>query len=190
MKSFDPCRPLAQQLAPAVLAFWRRYLFDDSASMIGQVAAGRPFDRDVWRLLVGEILLHGADELPQIGGDIDALLCQIPLDGELSVSDRSKLGPIGQAICGSRDLLFGLTCYQPERTGWNDVADVGRLALVLKSAAAADSPIADHGSQDQQENADCARDAMSELAEMYERAMQKRQVVICDRIEPSPILSA
>ena len=41
--------------------------------------------------------------------------------------------PIRQVLFGSRDLVFGGSCYRPDFAGYNDLADVARLKGYLQS---------------------------------------------------------
>ena len=45
--------------------------------------------------------------------------------------ERESLPPILQAHRGSRDLTFGAAVYRPEHAGYNNAADVARLADYL-----------------------------------------------------------
>src|SRR5207248_429830 len=66
-RSFEPCRPLCATLAPAALAFAERYHTGHYEALLAQIGRGAvPFDRDFWRLLVGEVLLYGAAAVPDI----------------------------------------------------------------------------------------------------------------------------
>src|SRR6516164_7163015 len=123
-RSFEPCRALCSALAPAAVGFAERYHTGHDEPLLAQVARGGvPFDRDFWRLLVGEALLYGAASVPEILTAPDTL-CRLLAAG-------SESAPIRQAHFGSRDLTFGGGFYRPDAAGLNDVADVARLAEYL-----------------------------------------------------------
>src|SRR5262249_22759540 len=126
-RSFELCRSLCTDLAPAAVAFAERYHTGSDAPLLAQVARGAvPFDRDLWRLLVGEVLLYGAASVPEILTAPDTLSC-------LLASGRDDSAPIRQAHFGSHDLIFGGGFYRPDAAGYNDVTDVARLAAYLDS---------------------------------------------------------
>src|SRR5262245_66124779 len=64
-RSFAPCQALCAELLPTARGFHERYHLEEEM-LIAQVARGFLYDRDCWRLLVGEILLVTAVEIPEI----------------------------------------------------------------------------------------------------------------------------
>ena len=133
LHSFDPCRALCAELAPAARAYAERYHVGGDESLVDRVA-GRPVVRP--RRLAGAgrrgAAVHGRgnpgisdlrrNALPAAGAGIT--------DGK-EITERESLPPILQAHRGSRDLTFGAAVYRPEHAGYNNVADVARLADYL-----------------------------------------------------------
>lgn len=78
------------------------------------------FSRDAWRLLVGEVLLVTAAEMPELP----------ELSGLETVLAPGR-AEAHQALHGSRELRFGAAVYRPGRAGLNDADDVSRLAAWL-----------------------------------------------------------
>src|SRR5581483_5848542 len=80
------------------------------------------------------------------------------------VFERSQLAPIQQAHLGSRDLTFGAAVYRPEFAGYNNAADVRRLADYLGSirpetwTAAALDDLRDIVPEDRADELDFARE--------------------------------
>ena len=131
-RSFAPCLRLCSALLPAVRSFAERYHTDPDGSLLDQAAHGLPFDRDCWRLLVSEVLLYGAVDIPELEIAPDTLLCLLAPDRVTrDLVPREQFVPIQQAHYGSRDLVFGGAFYRPEQAGYNDIADVARLAEYL-----------------------------------------------------------
>src|SRR5205823_3805008 len=65
-RSFQPSRELCAALAPEAATFRERYYVGSEEPLLCRVTRGLPFDRDFWRLIVGEILLYAAAELPEL----------------------------------------------------------------------------------------------------------------------------
>jgi hypothetical protein len=72
-RSFEPCRALCSELAPAVRAYGNAYHVSTAGALPIAVVDGLPFDRTLWRGLVSEILLYGAAEMPEIQTAPEAL---------------------------------------------------------------------------------------------------------------------
>ena len=133
-RSFAPCRQLCQTLLPAAAAYRERYHTGDVEPLLCQVAAGLPFDRDFWRVLVGEVLLFAAVDIPEFQVNEDTLCCLLaPEHYRQLVMERERLAPIQQAHRGARDVTFGPAVYRPDHAGYNNLDDVGRLAGYLGS---------------------------------------------------------
>ena len=129
-RSFEPCRPLCAALAPAAVAFAERYHTGHDEPLLAGVARGAvPFDRDFWRLLVGEVLLYGAASVPEILTAPDTL-------SRLLAAGEDEAAPIRRAHFGTHDLVFGGGFYRPDAAGYNDVPDVARLADYLAAVDA------------------------------------------------------
>ncbi len=169
-------RPLCAELAAAAVAFAERYHTGPDEPLLAQVVRGLPFDRDFWRLLVGEVLLYGADSVPEILTAPDTLGCLL-----------GHSAPIRQANFGTRDLVFGGGFYRPDAAGYNDTADVARLADYLTAIDAtrwtADDLAGLREFNDDAERADeleFAREALSALGGLYRAARAAGQVVVCE----------
>src|SRR5262245_36042030 len=122
-RSFSPCQSLCADLLPAMRDFQQRFHLDEEM-LIARVAGGLPFDRDRWRLLVGEILLVSAVEIPEIETAPETWTwLLVPEQRRQPLPARAGFAPIQQALCGSRDLTFGLAVYRPDHAGWNDTND-------------------------------------------------------------------
>ena len=65
-RSFGPCHDLCVLLLPTVLDWRDRYPTGGGEPLPARVVEGLPFDRDLWRLLVGEVLLYAAVEVPEV----------------------------------------------------------------------------------------------------------------------------
>ena len=99
---------------------------------------------------------------------------------------REHFLPIQQVHFGTRDLVFGGGYYRPEHAGYNDVADVSRLADYL----AAQQPhqwtpadlqeLKDVEAADRAEELDFVREWYPALCDLYERARQRQQIVIIE----------
>src|SRR5262249_10906687 len=102
---------------------------------------------------------------------------------------RERFVPIQQAHFGTRDIVFGGSFYRPEHAGWNDSADVLRLAEYLAAVdpdcwQAADllglPEVAD--AEEAAEEFLFARERFTPLQEMYQRAAGAGQMVICENL--------
>src|SRR5262249_51214591 len=146
-----------------------------------------PFDRDVWRALVGEVLLFGAAEVPEIQTATETLCCLLAPDRYRNgPAPRECLAPIEQAHFGSRDLVFGGGWYRPDHAGWNDLGDVARLAQYLGPIQPARWTVADlTGLRDVEatdlaEELDYAREWFEPLRAMYHQATAAAQIMVCE----------
>ena len=132
LRGFDPCRALCAELAPAAHAYAERYHVGGDEPLVVRVAGGLSFDRDAWRALVGEVLLFTAVEIPEFQTCEETLGALLAPEQEgKEITERESLPPILQAHRGSRDLTFGAAVYRPEHAGYNNAADVARLADYL-----------------------------------------------------------
>jgi hypothetical protein len=180
-RSFVPCRPLCQALAPAALSFAERYHTGPEDSLLVQLAhSPRPFDRDLWRLLVGEVLLFGAAAVPEFQTAPETLAWLL--------APGQETAPIHQAHFGSRRLVLG-GFYRPAAAGWNDATAVARLAEYLGGIDADDWTVARLAGlpefaeeDDRAEELEFAREAFARLRELYQAAREAKQVVICEQL--------
>ncbi len=183
-RSFEPARALCAALATAAVAFAERYHTGNEEPLLTRVAGGTavPFDRDVWRLLVGEVLLYGAASVP------DLLTAPETLSHLLGAGENAA-APIRQAHYGSHPLAFGGGFYRPDAAGYNDVADVARIADYLAAVDTARWTVNDLAglpdfadNEEAAEELEFARQALPLLAGMYGEATQASQVVLCESL--------
>jgi hypothetical protein len=187
-RSFEPCRPLCAALAADAVAFAQRYHTGEEVPFIVRGAGGLPFDRAFWRRLVGEVLLVAAVEIPEFPTCPDAL-CRLLAPGSDPDLPRTQMPPILQAHRGSRDLIFGTAVYRPENAGYNNAADVARLAEYLAAvrteAWTPDALAGLEGAEDEEartEELACAREALAALRDLYRKAHAANRVVVVERI--------
>lgn len=143
-RSFEPCRSLCSELLPAALDYTRRYHTGAEEPFLAHVVRGASFDRACWRMLVGEVLLFAAVEIPELQTNAETLCCLLAPEqyrGEIIL--REQFAPIQQALRGSRDVTFGGAIYRPEQAGYNDAADVAHLADYLAAIRPEEWPL-DH----------------------------------------------
>jgi hypothetical protein len=188
-KSFQPCQVLCRELAASARAFAETYHVSADGSLVAAIAAGLPFDRNIWRGLVGEALLYGATEIPEIQTAVESLTCLLAPDrGPDPYGPREQFAPIHQAYFGSRDLRFGGGFYRPEQVGLNDHADVRRLSDYLATLDSAAWTIADleavsglTDSESREAELEYLRECLPALCRLYERARDQGQVTVCER---------
>ncbi len=190
-RTFAPCRQLCTEILPAVLEFSGRFQHPDEKPFICSLDDRMPFDLRRWRCLVGELLLFGAVEVPEIPQAMEALcrLCATEQRDPLN-TPREHFTPMQQAIFGTRDLCFGSTFHRPEHAGWNDGDDVQRLVDFLHTIETATwnvqtlkewRPEADD--EELREEMEFARASLLNLRDMYRVAAFRRRVVVCERME-------
>jgi hypothetical protein len=181
-RSFSPCQFLCQSLltSPRSQA--------DEGMLLAAVSGGLAFDRPTWRALVGEALLFSAAEMPQIETAPATLTCLLAPDRyRAGPAPRECLAPIEQVLHGARDLVFGTGFYRPDHAGYNDSANIARLASYLGAIDPASWQIADLDPlSDTTDAADCAEELeyvrhwFPALQDLYKRARDKGQVVVCE----------
>jgi hypothetical protein len=187
-RSFEPCRLLCAELAPAVRAFQERYHTGPDEQLLPRMATGLHFDRAIWRHLAGEVLWLGAAEIPEVQTTPESLCCLLGVDlppaGE---AERGRLAPILQAHYGSRDVVFGTAFYRPGEAGLNDAPDVTRLDDYLAGldprpwtadALVGLAGLADEG--DRAEELELVREWLPAFQDLYRRARQRGQVIVCE----------
>jgi hypothetical protein len=187
-RSFSPSRPLCQDLLPAAEAFRDRYCLGPQELLLTAVLRGLPFDRNLWRGLVGEVLWFAAESIPEIATDPETLTGLLaPGWRENEAARREQWTPIEQVHRGSRDLVFGGRCYRPEAVGYNNRGDVVRLAEYLGALDWSRWRAAElaglTGLSDPAEAAvelAFAQDCVAALHRMYREAVEKGQVIVCE----------
>jgi hypothetical protein len=182
--SFEPVRGLCVELLPAARAYAERYHVADEP-LPAAVAAGLPFDRAVWRALVGELLLYAAAEIPEFQTAEETLTHLLLAPDAAPDAPRRLWPPVRQAHHGSRELTFGPVAYRPEHAGWNDVGDVARLSGYLASQrpetwSAADLP--DGDPEERAEELDYAREWFPALVGLYRRCAENNRVLVTETI--------
>lgn len=190
LRSFEPSRALYPALTEDVRVFNEHYHIAPEESVLKRVHDGLPFDRNVWRLLVGEVLLYGASAIPELQTAPDVLCCLLAPNryAEDAVS-REGFAPIQQAHFGARDLSFGSAIYRPEAAGVNDISDVSRLSKYLSSLQPNEWTAADlaqlrgvDNDEDRQDELDFAREWLPALQQLYEQASAKNQIVVYESL--------
>lgn len=189
-RSFGPCAELAAELRRAAAAFAERFHIAEEP-LLNRVACDLPFDRVLWRALVGEVLWFAADEIPELQTLPETLRCLLApkqLAGENV--NRENSASIDQAHFGSRDLVFGGGYYRPEHAGLNDHTDVARLADYLGGIEPSAWTVEDlqalgHLADDDErsDELEMAREWFPALRLLYQQAREHRQVVVCEVIE-------
>jgi hypothetical protein len=188
-RSFAPCQSLCAELAATALGLGERTAIVRDEPLLCRVPGGLPFDRDLWRLLVGEVLLYAAAEMPELRTAPDTLATLLSAEraGDEPLP-RERFTPIHAAHWGGRDLVFGGGFYRPESAGYNDVADVARLAAYLTSIDPAGWTTADLAAlpgleeeEDRVDELEFARECLAALRETYQRAAAAGQVIVCER---------
>ena len=181
-RNFDPCRRLCADLLPSARAYAERYHVGGDEPLLRRVAEGLPFDRACWRGLVAEILLYTAVEIPEFQ-TCEETLCLLLAPDRLGVEERARLAPIQQAHRGTRDLTFGAAVYRPEHAGYNNAADVDRLADYLAAVRPEQwTPDGLAGAPDDEEELEYARDWFPALAETFRRARERGCVLVHESI--------
>lgn len=186
LRSFTPCRSLCADLLPAALEFRDRYSGEEP--LLARFA-DLTFDRATWRLLVGEVLMYAADDMPLLQTTLDTLLCLLePARYRHTCRRRENFTPIEQAHQGTCDLRFGAAFYHPDQAGCNDRADVARLCDALDAIVPARWTLADLADladlhvDDRADELAFAQEWFPALQSLYRQARDKGQVIVCETI--------
>jgi hypothetical protein len=186
-RSFEPCCSVCAALALAARAFVEKYHAGPDEPLLLKVGQGLPFDRHFWTLLAGELLLFAAAEIPEFQTAPDTLCCLLaPEQYQEGDVPRERFAPIQQAHFGTRDLVFGGKAYRPGQAGYNDTDEVDRLSAYLACvnpdqwsvAGLASFPAEDD--EERAEELECVRDWFPALRQLYERAHEFKQLVVCE----------
>jgi hypothetical protein len=189
-RRFDVARALCQVLLPAARDYAERYHTGAAEPLLARIATGAvPFDRLLWRTLVGEVLLFSALEIPEFQVNADTLTCLLaPAHYRDGVGDRSLLAPVQQALFGARDLTFGAAVYRPDFAGLNTPDDVKRLAGDLAAVRPQTWSVADLSglravsAEDLADELAFAREWFPVLVELYERSATADRVIVHESI--------
>jgi hypothetical protein len=189
-RSFELCRPLCTELLPAARDYTQRYHTGDEETLLAQILRGVPFDRAYWRLLVSEVLLFAAVEIPEFPSNAETLFCLLaPETYRDAIIPREQFAPIQQVLRGSRDLTFGTAVYRPEQAGCNDAGDVARLAAYLAAINPEDWTIEQlrdlPDMTDDDERTDelaFVREWFPVLVDLYRRTQTQRRILVIESI--------
>jgi hypothetical protein len=189
-RRFDPCLELCHQLLPAARDYADRYHTGEEEPLLARITSGFPFDRACWRLLVGEVLLFAAAEIPELQTNAETLCCLLaPQQYGSGNILREQFAPIQQVLRGSRDLTFSSAVYRPEHTGYNDAAEVARLAEYLTSVRPERWTVEDlrelREVGDDDERADelaFVREWFPALVDLYQRLHAQQRVLVIENI--------
>lgn len=190
LRSFEPCRFLCDQLLPNARAYTQRYHLGEEETLLSRVAAGLAFNRACWRLLVGEILLFAAAEIPEFPSNAETLCCLLaPESFRQATTAREQFAPIRQVLHGTRDVTFGAAVYRPEQAGYNNPDDVARLAAYLAAVQPERWTVDDlqllPDLENDAERADelaFVREWFPVLVDLYQRAQSELHVLIIESI--------
>lgn len=181
-RSFAPCRELCRDLLPAARDYARRYRLGTDEPLLARIADGLGWDRTLWPFVVSEVLLYSAAEIPELQTCLETLGCLLhAVIQDPSEFPRSRLAPIQQAHVGSRELTFGAAVYRPEHAGYNNAADVARLADVLTAVRPerwTEGDLADLAPEDRAEELAFAREWFPVLAEQFTRSRERGWVIV------------
>jgi hypothetical protein len=188
-RGFEPCRSLCSELLPAALDYSRRYHTGDEETFLAQVVRGASFDRTCWRLLVGEVLLFAAAEIPELQTNADTLCCLLaPERYSGDTLAREQFAPIQQVLRGSRDLTFGSAVYRPQQAGYNDVDDVARLADYLAAVRPEQWTVEklrnlrEVAEDERTDELAFVQEWFPVLVDLYQRTQARRQVLVIENI--------
>jgi hypothetical protein len=188
-RAFDPLQLICRDLRAAAGKFADRFGMTAGDLLSTQALRGVPLDRNLWRTLIGEILLMTAEEVPEIETAPQTLTCLLAPDRYRErQGQRECFSPIEQAQFGSRDLVFGQAYYRPDHAGWNDVEDVARLAQYFTGIDPAVwqvsglAELRDIAPEDRADELDYARQCFRALKDVYRRAQERGHVVVCEEI--------
>src|SRR6516162_5265496 len=165
-RSFAPCVELRAALEKELWDFADANCIKREDIFLLRVRPNTRFDRDVWRILVGEMLLCAAADVPEIPTAAETLTRLLPAHPELV-----------QAHYGTRPLVFGGGWYRPDDASYNDCDDVARILESLQGLEPARWTTADlsgwrEGEIDyeRRDELEFARAALPPLCALYQRA--------------------
>jgi len=186
--SFEHCRELCISLVPAAQSFAEKYHAGAEESLLSKVARGIHFDRHYFQLLVGEIFLFTASEIPELELTPETLCYLLAPDRSWQTpGPRERTAPIQRALYGSRDITFGSKVFRPELAGFNDVHDVVELSAFLDSVDAASwtidglrqmSSLEDDA--DREDELELAKEWFPALQQLYGRAVRRNDVIVSE----------
>lgn len=187
LKSFRPCLALCRSMTTTAEDYWRRFHIGEDVPLVCQVDAGTRYDASLWELLVGELIVVGAREMPEIAQAPETLCCLASGDRALDPLLRERYEPMQQVHLGTRDLCLGQAHYRPMHVGWNDAEDVKRLAAYLAALQpelwTTESLIrCGFDSNESSEELDYAKNCLTELRKLYDDAAAAGSVMVMELI--------
>jgi hypothetical protein len=185
--SFAPCLDLCTRLTSAAQTFAAKYHVGSAEPMLSLLQRGIGFDRRYWQLLVGEVLLFAAEEIPEIQVS-PSTMCYLlaPEFSEDSITPRHDWPWIRKAHFGSLDLRFGTCIYRSEFSGFNDLRDVKSLNDFLTSIAPMEWQPDDLlgcpgiAPDEAAEELDLLREWFPQLRDLYAHADKRHRSVVCE----------
>jgi hypothetical protein len=186
-RSFAPCLPLCQPLIRTAENYSAQYHVADPP-LVCRLNTGVGYDKDLWRLLIGELLIFGAVAMPEIAQAQQTLCCLAsPRAWSSDLPAREDFCPMQLAHLGTRELCFGLASYRSDAVGWNDIDDVERLAAYLGGIKPANwQPDALHHCMPDTEEIDrtdelaYATECLTALSGLYRTAATDRRVIVAE----------
>jgi len=227
LRSFEPCRSLCRSLLPAARAFRERYHSGSAESIVELLGERRgvsppipaprgltppgsprraarqelPFDRDLWKQLVGEVLLFSAVEIPEFQLPADTWCCLLapelyhahlagidPADSQAFLGVRENFAAIQQALWGTHDLTLGPATYRPDQAGLNSRSEIERLAGYLEEIEpeewqeSALEGLRGCDEADRAEELAYAQEWFPELRDLFQRVSDNGQILVHERI--------
>jgi hypothetical protein len=185
-RSFGPCVAIRTALEANLTKFLSENRIGREKSLLVRVGPDTPFDRALWRFLVGEVLLVGAAEIPEIQLAPETLCCLLSPGCSLEMQvSRTQYTLIEQAFRGARDLIFGGGCYRPDHAGYNDQDNVLHIANFLSKPEpehweAAQLACLLENEEEQIDELQFARAGLAELRKLYEGAQARSQIIVCE----------
>lgn len=182
-RSFVPCRDLCRELAEAAAEFVQHNAAGATVPLALQFAQNKSlFRKDLWRILVSEMLLLCAEEMPEIETPLATWAALLHQD---LADDREYFCPIQQAIQGYRDLSFGQGFYRPDHAGWNDRPAVELVANWLSAVDVSswrDEDLAEFAEEERADELEFAQEWFPALTAMYHRAAERGWVMVCEEM--------
>lgn len=189
-RSFEPCRALARKLLDSAGTFEQTCFLGPDEPLLRRVADGLRFDRDFWRLVVGEVLLIAATDVPKVETAPEVLTCLLaPEYYQMSWMPRERFAPIQQVLFGTHDLRFGSAIYRCDRAGINNAPDVVRLAAFLDAIDPTTWQLASLAElreptdeAERAEELEFAREWFPPLRQLYRDAARSGGLIVCETL--------
>lgn len=188
-RAFGPCVALREALADEFVRFMEESRVKCEDLLLLQMQPSTRFDFAIWRMLVGEVLLGGAAEVPEIPLS-PPILCSLLTGKPIAEGQgpRDQFSWAEQLLFGTKDVTFGGGCYRPGHAGYNDSPDVEQLTDRLvridpeRWTTAGMALDAETSKEERQEELAYARQGFDLLRAAYARARTCGQLVFCEEI--------